>query len=161
MPHPPLDVKYFEGGSALSPFRAAGLLARLQQVHARIGAVSARFVHWVAFDAPPQRAALDKLEGLLAYGEPCRAAPEGDLVVVMPRLGTVSPWASKATDIARNCGLGESGLHRIERVVEYRLVLRGGLLGGARALDAAALAAVAALLHDRMTESVGFERTAA
>ena len=76
----------------------------------------------------------------------------------MPRLGTVSPWASKATDIAHNCGLA---LHRVERVTEFRLSLKTGLLGGSKPLSDAELQACALLLHDRMTESVAFEREAA
>lgn len=51
-------------------------------------------------------------------------------MVVMPRLGTVSPWASKATDIAHNCGLP---VHRVERITVYTLALKGGLLGGDQA----------------------------
>ena len=65
-------------------------------------------------------------------------AAEGELVVVTPRVGTVSPWASKATDIARNCGLQ---LRRVERVVEYRIALKPGLLGGAKHLSEAELPA--------------------
>ena len=76
----------------------------------------------------------------------------------MPRLGTVSPWASKATDIAHNCALA---VQRIERVTEYRLSLKRGLLGAGKPLSADELRACAALLHDRMTESVAFEREAA
>ncbi|MFN4003667.1 MAG: phosphoribosylformylglycinamidine synthase [Hylemonella sp.] len=144
-----LHISYFEGGSALSPFRAQQLLPRLRAVHASIQAIAARYVHVVAFDAAPDAAQRDKLAALLTYGEPYAGPTQGPLVVVAPRLGTVSPWASKATDIARNCGLT---LHRVERIVEYRLTLGGGLLGAAR-LDAAQLAQVAALLHDRMTES--------
>jgi phosphoribosylformylglycinamidine synthase len=78
-------------------------------------------------------------------------------VIVTPRLGTVSPWASKATDIAHNCGLA---MRRIERVVEYRLQLASGWLGQGK-LEPAQLGAVAALLHDRMTESVVAERAEA
>ena len=76
----------------------------------------------------------------------------------MPRLGTVSPWASKATDIAHNCGLA---LHRVERVTEFRLTIKTGLLGGIKTLSDDELQAAAMLLHDRMTESVAFEREAA
>jgi phosphoribosylformylglycinamidine synthase len=163
----PLHLKFFEGGSALSAFRLEALLERLQAVVPRITAVAARHVHWVAFDAEPERAALDKIEGLLTYGDAYRGPREGELIVVMPRLGTVSPWASKATDIARNCGAGGCAagggavLHRVERVTEYRLVLKGGLLGGSKPLASAERMAIAALLHDRMTESVAFEREAA
>jgi phosphoribosylformylglycinamidine synthase len=154
----PLHLLNFEGGDALSAFRAQALLNRLQQVCARITGISARHVHWVAFDAEPQRDALDKLQGLLRYGDACTAGPSGDLVLVMPRLGTVSPWASKACDIARNCGLV---LHRMERVTEFRLAVKSGLLSAGKPLNVDERATVAALLHDRMTESVAFEREAA
>ncbi|MEW6098510.1 MAG: phosphoribosylformylglycinamidine synthase [Pseudomonadota bacterium] len=148
-------LRHFEGGNALSEFRAQALLPRLQALNPRIVAVHARHVHWVWSDHPLQRAELDKLEALLNYGDPYTGPADGELVVVAPRFGTVSPWASKATDIAHNCGLA---IRRVERVTEYRLTLKSGLLGGVRHLEDAERAKVAALLHDRMTESVVFER---
>ncbi len=163
----PLHLVHFEGGDALSAFRAQALLAQLQAVCPRITAVAARHVHWVAFDSAPGRAQLDGLQALLHYGYAHTGSGGGELVVVMPRLGTVSPWASKASDIARNCGIGAAGaeggltLHRVERVTEFRLGLKSPLLGSAKPLSAAERAAVAVLLHDRMTESVAFEREAA
>ena len=155
MPHAQIAPLFFEGGNALSDFRARALLPRLQAVSPRITGVAARFVHVVALDAAPTPAQQDKLAALLAYGDPYRGPSDGGCVVVMPRLGTVSPWASKATDIARNCGID---LHRVERVTEYRLVLKSPLLGAAKPLSADELAAAAALLHDRMTESVAWAR---
>lgn len=152
-----LHLQCFEGGNALSAFRAQALLGRLQQVNERISAVSARAVHWVWTDTAMAGDAHQRFEALLTYGEPAAAAATGDLVVVAPRFGTVSPWASKATDIARNCGLA---LKRVERVVEYRVALKPGLLGGAKSLSEADLQACAELLHDRMTESVCFTREA-
>jgi phosphoribosylformylglycinamidine synthase len=149
---------HFEGGQALSPFRAQALLPRLQAACPRVAALSARHVHWVWCDSAPDRGMHDKLAALLRYGDAATDPGDGALVVVMPRLGTVSPWASKASDIARNCGLA---VHRIERVTEYRLALKAPLLGSARPLAPAELQACAALLHDRMTESVAFERAAA
>jgi phosphoribosylformylglycinamidine synthase len=148
---------HFEGGNALSSFRAQALRVRLQAVNARIESVAARHVHWAWSDAPLDAAALERVRALLSYGEAATEAA-GDLVVVMPRLGTVSPWASKATDIAHNCGLP---VHRLERVTEYRVALKPGLLGGARSLTRDELQACAALLHDRMTETVALEREAA
>jgi phosphoribosylformylglycinamidine synthase len=154
----PKQLMHFEGGNALSAFRAQALLARLQAACPKVTGVSARHVHWAWSDGALAPAALDKLAALLRYGDPAEADAGGELVVVMPRLGTVSPWASKATDIAHNCGLG---LHRVERVTEYRLALKTGLLGGTKPLTADERQACAALLHDRMTESVAFEREAA
>ena len=154
----PLNLMHFEGGSALSSFRAQALLGRLQAVCPRVTGVSARFVHWAAFDSPPDRATVDKLQALLDYGDAYSGATSATPVVVMPRLGTVSPWASKATDIARNCGLQ---LHRVERVTEFHLVVKSGLLGAGKPLQRDELVALAALLHDRMTEHVALERQAA
>ncbi|PPE66540.1 phosphoribosylformylglycinamidine synthase [Caldimonas caldifontis] len=149
---------HFEGGNALSAFRAQALLPRLQAHAPQVVGVSARHVHWVWVQGPLARDAQDKLAALLNYGDPYAGPTEGPLVVVLPRLGTVSPWASKATDIAHNCGL--EGLRRVERVTEYRLELKGGLLRSPKPLDTATLQALAAELHDRMTESVAFEREA-
>src|SRR5690606_39573473 len=78
--------------------------------------------------------------------------------VVTPRLGTISPWASKATDIVRNCGIA---IQRVERITEYRIQLKSGLLGGTPELTPEQLGQVAALLHDRMTESVMTSRNEA
>ncbi len=150
----PKHLARFEGGNALPGFRAASLLARLQGSVGRVEGVSARHVHWVWSDAVLMRAESDRLEALLRYGDPARAAAGGESIVVAPRLGTLSPWASKATDIARNCGLV---VRRIERVTEYALALRKPLLGRAQPLEAGEQAAIAALLHDRMTESVFFD----
>ena len=149
-------VTFFEGGSALSEFRARQLLPRLQAVDPRIDSLSARFVHLVVTETALDAAGQERFAALLGYGEPFVApARSGPTIVVTPRLGTVSPWASKATDIAHNCGLA---LRRVERVIEYRLTLKAPLLdkalGKVATLEGDKLAAAGDLLHDRMTESV-------
>jgi phosphoribosylformylglycinamidine synthase len=151
----------FEGGAALGGFRARQLLPRLQAVEPKIEAVTARFVHLVVTPQPLSAPEREHLAALLTYGEPFEAPKHAaTTLVVAPRLGTVSPWASKATDIARNCGLA---LRRVERVVQYHLGLKAPLIGRAPVLAGEPLAAIAALLHDRMTESVlaGIEDAAA
>ncbi len=145
-----LHISFFEGGNALSDFRIQQLLPRLAQISPNIQGLAARFVHLVATEQPLQGDQQQTLAALLAYGDRYAGPIDGPVIIVSPRLGTVSPWASKATDIARNCGLA---LKRVERITEYRLVLKTGLLGGAKALSEAQLGQVAALLHDRMTES--------
>ncbi|MEP6740636.1 MAG: phosphoribosylformylglycinamidine synthase, partial [Caldimonas sp.] len=151
----PKHLARFDGGNALPEFRAKALLDRLHGVSARIDAVDARFVHWVWSDESLTPSRADRVGDLLRYGEPAQDAFDSDArsetVVVAPRLGTVSPWASKATDIARNCGLVV--VRRIERVTEFALHLKKPLLGRAAPLDQAERSAVAAHLHDRMTES--------
>ncbi len=146
-------VTIFEGGSALSEFRARQLLPKLQAVDPRIEGIAARFVHLVVTDGALDAAGRERFEALLSYGEPFEApaAKASAAVVVTPRLGTVSPWASKATDIAHNCGLA---LRRVERVTQYHLKLKAPLLGKAPVLEGESLAAAAGPLHDRMTESV-------
>ena len=155
----PQHLMHFEGGNALSAFRSQALLQKLQAISPHITAVHARHVHWAWSDAELAVPVRDRLADLLRYGDPYEGpSADGVLVVVMPRLGTVSPWASKATDIAHNCGLP---VHRVERVAEYRLSLKSTLFGGAKLLDSQQLQAAALLLHDRMIESVAFEREAA
>ena len=156
-----LHLRFFDGGNAVSDFKVQQLLPRLAGISDKITGLSARFVHLASFDAEPDVATVQRLGELLTYGEPATDAhlklqAEGaPALLVMPRLGTVSPWASKATDIARNCGLT---LHRVERLVEYRLGLKAGLLGKKASLSNEQLQAVAAVLHDRMTEAVTTER---
>ena len=161
-----LHLTTFEGEAhginALSDFRVQQLLPRLQAIDGRITGISARFVHLVATEDTPTHAVMEQLKALLTYGEPCQSAsPSGAAVfIVSPRFGTVSPWASKATDIAHNCGLA---VKRIERITEYSVTLKSALAGllGKATLTDVQREQVAALLHDRMTESVMFDRTQA
>ena len=160
-----LHLTTFEGDahgiSALSDFRVQQLLPRLQAIEGKIAGISARFVHLVATVSPPDDALKTRLAALLTYGDPCpESTAKGDealLFIVSPRFGTVSPWASKATDIAHNCGLA---IKRIERITEYRLTLKSGFFSKT-ALSDAQRDQVAALLHDRMTESVMTDRAQA
>ncbi|WP_114972161.1 phosphoribosylformylglycinamidine synthase [Rhodoferax ferrireducens] len=152
-----LHITQIEGGSALSSFRIQQLLPSLQAIHDKINGVAARFVHLVTSDVEPAPALKEQLAALLTYGDPYTGPQDGALIVVTPRFGTVSPWASKATDIAHNCGLA---VRRVERVLEYRVTLKSGLLSKPTLSDAQ-LAQIGDLLHDRMTESVMFDRVAA
>ncbi|GAB3431576.1 phosphoribosylformylglycinamidine synthase [Massilia solisilvae] len=144
------------GSNALSAFRSQRLLSQLQAVAPAITAVSARFYHFIDASSPLTADDTARLTAMLTYGEPASAQQEGaaEEFFVIPRLGTISPWASKATDIAHNCGMAH--IHRIERGVGYTVSLKSGVLGigGAKKLAEHDAAAVAALLHDRMTETV-------
>ncbi|GGB80067.1 phosphoribosylformylglycinamidine synthase [Knoellia flava] len=156
-----LALTTVEGGSALSPFRAAALLARLRAVDSGITGVSARFVHWVASEQPLDDTGRATVERLLTYGDPYAVPSPSEAprttVVVGPRLGTISPWASKATDIAHNCGID---VRRVERVTEFT-VEGVGLGNHADPAGGERWAAVAAVLHDRMTETALPTREAA
>ena len=143
-----------DGPGALPAFRGARLLARVQAVEPAASAISARHVHFVHCRGALDAEARGRLEGLLAYGEGAivsSGTPAAQWLVV-PRLGTISPWASKATDIAHNCGL--NNVLRIERGTRYDLQLKGNPLGRVGSLSPKALERIGALLHDRMTESL-------
>jgi phosphoribosylformylglycinamidine synthase len=140
------------GSNALSAFRTERLLKQLHQIDSAITGVTGRFLHFVDSAAPIAPDDVKRLDALLTYGDPFTAKTEGEEFVVIPRFGTISPWASKATDIAHNCGM--THIHRIERGISYVVHLKSGLLGGAKKLTAEDIDAVQALLHDRMTEMV-------
>jgi phosphoribosylformylglycinamidine synthase len=149
----------FPGASALSDFRQTRLLETLTRIDANIIGVRGQYLHFVNAQTPLSVEDNAKIEALMHYGDPLEAAKErgtAETFLVVPRFGTVSPWASKATDIAHLCGLTQ--VRRIERGVEYTVTLKSGLLGGKKALSDEARAAVATALHDRMTESVSPSR---
>jgi len=134
------------GAPSLSSFRRSQLLANLQNIDSNIYDVYAEFVHFVTYGSPLTEQDQQVLAKLLTYGpsaEQERAA--GKLYLVTPRVGTISPWASKATDIAHNAGL--ANIQRIERGVAYYVAIDGVL-----AADTADQ--VSSLLHDRMVEQV-------
>ena len=140
------------GSNALSVFRTKRLLSQLQVADPSVVGVTGRYLHFVDSSAALTQDDTARLDALLTYGDPFSGNAEGDEFVIIPRFGTISPWASKATDIAHNCGMAH--IKRIERGVAYRVQVKSGLLGGAKKLADASIQAVAALLHDRMTESV-------
>jgi phosphoribosylformylglycinamidine synthase len=136
------------GSAALSPFREARLMARLRAVLPEIEALYAEYRHFAALSAELAANELTTLGRLLTYGPRLEShAPQGELLLVVPRLGTISPWATKATDIAQHCALKK--IRRLERGVAWFVRKRGGT-----PLSAAERAQVTALIHDRMTESV-------
>jgi len=147
------------GTTALPSFRLHRLMDRVRGVVPSVQALSARFVHFVdlADDLVPRQH--DVLRRLLDYGtrDPQPFDATGALILIVPRPGTVSPWSSKATDIAHVCGL--AAVRRIERGIEYRVHASDA------ASDAASSAAqqAASVLHDRMTEAAlySFDDTAA
>ena len=134
-----------KGDSAFSAFRLQRLHDRLGEALPGVSRVEADYWHVAALKRPlndeERRRLADLLEERPAGGE------DGELFLVVPRIGTISPWSSKATDIAWNCGL--EAVERIERGIAFRVVLEGD-----RALGGDERRAVAALLHDRMTETV-------
>jgi len=155
-------VLHLCGSPALSVFRREQLLGRLQRLELPVADVQAYFEYFVWLDdaidgalASQDRARLQALLDAAMDEPPVTHARNTLTLRVVPRLGTVSPWASKATDIAHQCGLAR--IRRIERGVRYAVTLAGGVLGTLgrnKTLDAAQHAQLLANLHDRMTQTV-------
>ncbi|MBI2588761.1 phosphoribosylformylglycinamidine synthase [Candidatus Saccharibacteria bacterium] len=134
-------MRIYHGPAALPDFRRQRLLRQLQKVDASIEAVDAQYIHFV--DAKNISPKDDKqLQELLNYGDPLKDSSDGQLLLVVPRPGTISPWSSKATDIARNSGL--VNVQRIERGTAYYINSKKSLHKQA----------VIPFIHDRMTEAV-------
>jgi phosphoribosylformylglycinamidine synthase len=137
------------GAPALSQFRLGKLEQRVSDELGRQVEIYAEYVHFADIEQALGSDEQVVLERLLRYGPHLEARePQGQLVLVVPRPGTVSPWSSKATDIAHNCGLHK--IARLERGLGYHLLSPG------EALSDRELTRVANLLHDRMTEVVLF-----
>jgi len=132
------------GTSALSEHRLNQLLNQLKQTDASITAVSARFVHFVEIEKALKTEETAMLERLLSYGYATPSIDvQGQHFLVVPRPGTISPWSSKATEIAERCGL--TSVLRIERAIEYIV---------AGELSADAKQSIGHLIHDRMTQTI-------
>lgn len=132
------------GSRALSDFRIDKLLERAREVVPGLESIDTRFIHLADTRGELEDAQRGVLEKLLTYGEVNTGndEPNGTLLLVLPRFGTISPWSSKATDIARICGLDK--LLRVERGVGYWF----------EGIGAADIEKIRPLIHDRMTETV-------
>ena len=134
------------GASSLSAFRRQKLLSNLQRAVPSVTSVVAEFVHFAEVREALSETDLTTLEALMTYGpSEEKGSTEGTLLLVVPRSGTISPWSSKATDIAHNCGL--HNVLRVERGTAYYVQAQTVLTDEQQAL-------LAELLSDRMVETV-------
>ena len=134
----------FDGPGAVAAFRAERLLRRLAQV-APVTGLAARYRHFASLARALSADEEAVLAALLDYGTPPPIIPDAHAFLVVPRLGTISEWSSKATDIARRCGL--DAVMRLERGVVWQLASE-------RVLTVDECDRIVSLLHDRMTETV-------
>jgi phosphoribosylformylglycinamidine synthase len=133
------------GTPALSDFRIEKFLAQFVEHGLPVTGIYAEYAHFAMISEPLNKQENSILAKLLTYGPSIQELkPEGILFLVTPRPGTISPWSSKSTDIAHNCGLYQ--VQRLERGIAYYLETDN--------LTEAQLTQVKALLHDRMTEVV-------
>jgi phosphoribosylformylglycinamidine synthase len=132
------DILKLRGLAAYSSTRLARLTETLRP--SGVAALAAEHWYFIELESPLSTEEANRLKDLLGIAGALPAEPKGALALVTPRLGTISPWASKATDIARQCGF--TSIRRIERGIAYHLDGK---------FDRAALLPK---LHDRMTESV-------
>ncbi|SHO54690.1 phosphoribosylformylglycinamidine synthase [Vibrio quintilis] len=139
-------MRIFRGSPALSEFRVSKLLEQCREHHLPVTGIYAEFMHFADLTASLDDQDVDKLEKLLTYGPTIEEhQPEGLLLLVTPRPGTISPWSSKSTDIAHNCGLDK--VKRLERGTAY-------YIESSAELNEAQLNLLNGLLHDRMMETV-------
>ena len=138
----------FRGSAALSPFRLEKIAAELRVGAPRITHLYAEFWHFAWTEGELTAAQQEILRKILTYGpKMAEAVPTGTLLLVVPRPGTISPWSSRATDIARHCGL--ESVRRLERGIAFYAGTADG-----PALTDDEKRALLPLIHDRMTESV-------
>ncbi|EPL9570272.1 phosphoribosylformylglycinamidine synthase [Providencia rettgeri] len=138
-------MEILRGSPALSAFRITRLLALFAEKQLPVTDIYAEYMHFADLSAPLSDSEQGKLSSLLKYGPSLTEHdPFGKLILVTPRPGTISPWSSKATDIAHNCGLSQ--VKRIERGIAY--YVQGDALTQAQWHE------VIALLHDRMMETI-------
>jgi phosphoribosylformylglycinamidine synthase len=132
------------GAPALSAFRHGKLLEQLTSKVPAVTGLYAEFAHFAEVTGVLAADEEQVLARLLKYGPSVAVQePLGRLFLTVPRFGTISPWSSKASDIARNCGLAK--IQRIERGIAYYV---------SGELDEAGAQQVADVLHDRMTQLV-------
>ena len=137
------------GAPALSPFRRDKLLAEMRTRVPTVANVTALYWHFAALEGELRTNEQTVLARLLTYGPKAdaQAKPDGELLLVVPRLGTISPWSTKATDIAHCCGLKQ--IRRIERGVAWYFTKTDG-----SPLTAPEREELVPLIHDRMVENV-------
>ncbi|WP_220757666.1 phosphoribosylformylglycinamidine synthase [Shewanella colwelliana] len=145
-------MEIIRGAPALSAFRVQKLMEACENAALPVQEIYAEYVHLADLTDALDAEETQQLEKLLTYGPAIEAhAPEGALYFVTPRPGTISPWSSKATDIAHNCGLDK--VKRLERGVAYYVQ--------SDALSDEQQKLLNSLLHDRMVEVIISEFTQA
>lgn len=134
------------GGPAATPFKLQRQLQSVQKIVPQVGSIEAHWIYFVELSGVLESDQIGVLRSLLSVEAALSQSYKfNEEFVVSPRIGTISPWSSKATDIVEHCGLASTG--RVERGIIYKVPGRAKFTANDRD-------AIVATLHDRMTESV-------
>ncbi|AJI73500.1 phosphoribosylformylglycinamidine synthase [Francisella tularensis subsp. novicida GA99-3548] len=137
-------ITIFEGLSALSPFKREKILAAAKKISNKVESVSAQYIHVTELESELNSEQERIVKSLLNYNREYGVAqPMGHTFIIAPRVGTISPWSSKATDIIKNTGI--KAVKRIERAI---------LFGVEGQVSASELKQIQDIVHDRMVEEV-------
>lgn len=141
-------MKTFRGAPALSDFRVNKLLNQCAELQLPVTDIYAEFTHFAHISATLNDEETQVLQQLLKYGPTIEEhEPVGEFLLVTPRPGTISPWSSKSTDIAHNCGLSQ--VIRLERGLAYYISTEN-----AAPLTPEQQVSLNNLIHDRMMETI-------
>ncbi len=141
-------MQVVSGSRVFSPFSHARLLDQLKSCQSTITDFHASYYHFIDFEQTLDALQANRLQLLLQYGEQSPIhSNQANEVWVIPRIGTISPWSSKATEIIQRCGL--NAIRRVERGICYHIECVGG-----QTLDLQQESEMTSLLYDRMTQSL-------
>ncbi|MBK2357089.1 phosphoribosylformylglycinamidine synthase [Francisella hispaniensis] len=137
-------IRIFEGLSALSPFKREKILAAAKKISSKVELISAQYIHVVEIDQGLNSKQEQIIKSLLNYNKEYGSAnPKGHIFIIAPRVGTISPWSSKASDIIKNTGI--NAVKRVERAI---------LFGVEGQVSASELKEIQGIVHDRMVEEI-------
>jgi phosphoribosylformylglycinamidine synthase len=144
------SIIFLDGNQVFSDFRKIGLLGKIQKIVAKIKDIESSYLHAIESNQSLNNSDLDKLKKLLDYGpKNIKSISDHNSFFIGPRIGTISPWSSRATDIAKHCNIP---LNKIERCISIKMDCKPNL-------SEDELMAIAKLIYDQMTEDIFLQKS--
>ena len=144
------SIIFLDGNQVFSDFRKIGLLGKIQKIEAKIKDIESSYLHAIESNQSLNNSDLDKLKKLLDYGpKNIVSISSHNSFFIGPRIGTISPWSSRATDIAKHCNIP---LNKIERCISIKMDYEPNL-------SEDELMAIAKLIYDQMTEDIFLQKS--
>lgn len=141
-----MSILQIGGQQALSAFKLEQFLSRVQAVNFSVKSLQANYIYFVAHTSPLSTSQLEILSYLVDGGPVCALSElDNDSILVVPRIGTISPWSTKATDILNRCGF--DAVYRIERGITWKVQFTDSS-------ELNLIEQIGPIVHDRMTESI-------